>query len=264
MDDPSLSIFRNLDEIDACITSIKENLIKLGFDSTKLSLVIGGASSGAHLSMLYAYSRGERAALPIKFIVDAVGPVNIKPECWKTFISTEGSVLDDGITKDAIAAQEAASNLYKLDLAGEGDDENPVYWCPYQTMRVANGMCGLPFSLEVVEAAADEYKDQIGDPTNPAAVSMTEPGGGEDLLSVTYWMQSTNKIPIVCAYGGKDCIVGIAQFAALQTKLDDLGTTYEFFYFRDSDHTEIDAEHDDVKYASFLTKVDDWCKAAVI
>lgn len=264
MDDPSLSIFRNLDEIDACITSIKESLTTLGFDTTKIQLVIGGASSGAHLSMLYAYSRGERAAFPIKFIVDAVGPVDIKPDCWKTFISTEGSVLDDGITSDAIADQESHGNLYKLDIAGEGDEENPVYWCPYQTMRIANGMCGLPYSLETVQAATDEYKDQITDPSNPAAISMTEAGGGEDLLSVTYWMKSTNKIPIACAYGGKDCIVGIAQFAALQAKLDDLGTKYEFFYFKNSDHTEIDSEHDAVEYPKFLDKVEDWCKHPIV
>ena len=85
MDDRSLSIFRNLDEIDACIGSIKSALDDLQFDTTKTRLVIGGASSGAHLAMLYSYSRGQRSPIPINFVVDAVGPVNIKPDNWKRF-----------------------------------------------------------------------------------------------------------------------------------------------------------------------------------
>ena len=106
MDDSSLSIFRNLDEIDACISSIKEVLKKdLGFDDTKLNLVIGGASSGSHLAMLYSYSRGNRCPLPIKFIIDAVGPVDIKENCWKRFSSATDAVLDGGVSASGRPAE---------------------------------------------------------------------------------------------------------------------------------------------------------------
>ena len=258
MNDASLSIFRNLDEIDACIKSIKSCLEELEFDTTKTSLVIGGASSGAHLSMLYSYSRGNKAALPIKFIIDAVGPVDIKPESWKRFNFASQAVVDAGITYSAIETQRAAGNLADLTIAD--GSENPGQWNDYQTMRIANGMCGLPYTLEQVESTTDGNKQDIVHP-NAASISMTKAGGGEDQLSVTYWINSTNKIPMICAYGGCDSVVGIAQYARLEHALDLNSIDHEFFYFKDSNHTEITESKDPTNYNAFLDKIDDWCQA---
>ena len=256
MDDESLSIFRNLDEIDACIASIKEALTELGFDTTKSNLVIGGASSGAHLSMLYAYSRGKAdSALPIRFVVDAVGPVNIKPDCWKRFSNASEAVLNAGITKSAIDAQRTAGNLGRLPIAGE-----EAFWNDYQTMRIANGMCGLPYTLAEVEAATDSNKENIVHP-NAASNSMTQVGGGEDQLSVTSWISATNNYPIICAYAGKDSIVGINQYATLEAKLDEFGIEHPFYYFKDGNHTDISKEKDETNYNAFVSKIDQWCKA---
>ena len=134
-DNPELSIFRDLDEIDACIASIKANLGKLGFDTSKTQLAIGGGSSGAHLTMLYAYSRGQRSPLPIKFLLNAVGPVDITPQTWMKFTANEDVILDsDGIDKDSIETQRAALNLETLNISYEGVD---LKWNDYQTMRVA-------------------------------------------------------------------------------------------------------------------------------
>ena len=265
MNDSSLSIFRNLDEIDACIKSIKRALEDedLGFDTTKTELVIGGASSGSHLAMLYSYSRGDAAALPIKFIVDAVGPVNIKPECWKRFTAANEeeyqALVDAGVEYDNIQAAQASGNIASLGIAGF-----TYNWNEYQTMRIANGMCGIPYSLEDVEASTDENKEAIVNP-NPASDSMTKAGGGEDQLSVTYWMSPSNRIPMICAYAGKDPIVGINQFATLQNKMESLGmvkgTNYEYFYFTNSSHEQITADADPTVYSQFIQKVDDWCQA---
>ena len=49
------SIFRILDDITACITSMKEELKNRGFNENKLELAIGGYSSGAHITLLYGY-----------------------------------------------------------------------------------------------------------------------------------------------------------------------------------------------------------------
>ena len=46
------NIFRILDEITSCIDNIKTELKNEGFDENKLELALGGASSGAHLSLL--------------------------------------------------------------------------------------------------------------------------------------------------------------------------------------------------------------------
>ncbi len=265
MDDPSLSIFRNLDEIDACISSIKTVLEELNFDTSKSQLVIGGASSGAHLAMLYGYSRGKEAALPLKFIVDAVGPVDIKPETWASFIDDSSTVLSGGLTKTAIAAQEADSNIAELEIAGEGGKK----WTDYQTFRIANGMCGLPYTVEEVKAAADSSEDYIAHPDNPAYVNLTATDGGEDQLSVTYWINKADegsKFPIICAYAGKDTVIGIKQFAALQTALDNKGINYtnadtgaKYVYFQNSKHTELTPSVDPTHYNELIDWVSSWC-----
>ena len=256
MDNPSLSLFRDLDEIDACITSIKESLGSLGFDTTKTHLVIGGASSGAHLSMLYTYSRGKDAALPIEFVIDAVGPVEIKPRAWKYFGDNSEEIRDAGLSYAAISIQEANGNLYELPVAGE-----EYGWNEYQTMKIANGMCGIPYDLDTVRAAADEEQKYIADPTNEAAISMTKDGGGEDLLSITSYIDATTTTPLIAAYAGQDWTVGIAQYAQLDKALTTYGVTHEMVYFRDQDHTEISEEKNPTKYQEFISRLEAWLAA---
>jgi len=263
MDDPSRSIFRNLDEIDACIKSIKDVLTQLKFDTTKTELVIGGASSGAHLSMLYAYSRGKESAIPIKFIVDAVGPVDIKEDAWKSFTHSTEEVLNAGIDKNAIAAQ--SGNLSPLAVAGEGKN-----WTDYQTFRIANGMCGMPYTIAQVKEATDSEENYVTNPEAPAYKNITAADGGEDQLSVTYWINKADeasKFKIICAYSGIDTIVGIKQYATLQTALDAKGITYYtsttepyqgYIYFKDKGHDKIN--EDTVHYNELITAVDSWCK----
>ena len=254
MDDSSLSIFRNLDEIDACIASIKSVLEELGFDTSKTNLVIGGASSGAHLTMLYAYSRGSRCPLPIKFLINAVGPVDIKPGNWKRFNNASDEVLDAGIDYDAINTQIANGNLRNLRVM-DVDSVDPYYWNDYQTMRIANGMCGIPYSTIEIQNTTDENKEEILYP-NEASNSMLKAGGGEDLVSVTYWMTgSTRKYPVVCAYAGKDSVVGIAQFAKLEDAMIENYIPYDFVYFRNGNHTDIAKEKDETKYNEFVNKI---------
>ena len=263
MDDPSRSIFRNLDEIDACIKSIKKVLGELGFDTSKSQLVIGGASSGAHLSMLYSYSRGKESPIPIKFVVDAVGPVNIKEDCWKAFTSASESVLDAGLDKTAIAAQ--SSNLSPLAIAGEGKN-----WTDYQTFRIANGMCGMPYTIEQVKAATDTDENYVVHSEVESYQNMIAEGGGEDQLSVTYWINKADeasKFPIICAYAGLDSIVGIKQYATLQTALDAKGiTSYtaesgkNYIYFRYSGH-ELELENTDPHYSDYVNRYNELINA---
>ena len=261
MDDRSLSVFRNLDEIDACIASIKSALEDLEFDTTKTKLVIGGASSGAHLAMLYAYSRGDKSPLPISFVVDAVGPVDIKPGNWKRFSSMSSeeyeTALNNGLGYTAIENERAAGHLAPLKVSDGSSD--PYDWNDYQTMRIANGMCGIPNSLAAIEATTDENKEEIVNPSAPAAQSMIKAGGGEDQLSVTYWMNNTtNRFPIIAGYSGKDGVVGVAQYAALQNALDTLSIQYAPFYFKECGHTNI--AEDTTEYNNFVNKINEWCQ----
>ena len=257
MDDNSLSIFRDLDEIDACIKALKSALTELNLYNANTKLAIGGASSGAHLSMLYSYSRGNHSALPISFVIDAVGPVDIKPENWKAFINSETGT-NAGLTYDSISNQGA--NLTELAIAGESPTKN---WNEYQTMRIANGMCGLPFTLEQVKQATNEDEEEIVNP-NIASTSLTKVDGGEDQLSVTYWMnKGINKFPIICAYGGQDSIVGIAQYAKLEKALDDNTIEHQYVYFKDQNHNQISKDKNPTAYEEFLTKINNAASAAI-
>ena len=263
-DNPELSLFRDLDEIDACIASIKANLAKLGFDTSKTQLAIGGGSSGAHLTMLYAYSRGQRSPLPIKFLLNAVGPTDITPDTWMKFKANEDDCLDAGIDKTAIAAQKSASNLETLNISFEGVD---LKWNEYQTMRVANGMCGFPYSSEDIAAASDSSKEEIVH-ANAASNAMTVGENcGEKLLSVTHWITSENKIPVICAYAGKDRVVGINQYATLQAALEGAGyvkgTNFEFVYFKTAGHTNINAATDETAYNELITHLTNYAVAAL-
>ena len=251
----TLSLFRDLDEIDACIHTMKDCLVKLGFTGT-LSLAIGGASSGSHLAMLYSYSRGDASAFGTpKFIVNAVGPTDIKETVWKAFKNADDAVLTAGITNDAIADQKTADNLQNLGVSGASFE-----WNQYQTMRIANGMCGFPFTPAQVAATTNESKTTVTDTSSDVYKKLVSNTlNGEDLLSVTNFIDADHKIPIICGYGGKDSIVGIAQYANLQTTLEDVGVEHEFFYFKECGHTDLDK--DETQYNAFMNKIVDWLAA---
>ena len=213
--------------------------------------------------MLYAYSRGQDSPIDIKFVVDAVGPVDIKPDCWKSFKSDqEEAEVESGIQKGQIDNE----HLAPLSIAGEKDENgNSLYWDKYQTMRIANGMCGLPNSKESIENSAIKNGEGVITGVNEesdAAKSMLSANGGEDQMSVTYWMKKgVNKYPMVAAYAGKDTIVGVNQFATLQETLDTQGIDYDYTYFKNCGHTQISDEADHAAYTEFVKNVDDRCKA---
>ena len=258
------SVFRDLDEIDACIASIKASLVSLGYDATKLDLVIGGGSSGSHLTMLYTYSRGDKCPLPIKFIMNAVGPVSIKPDAWKQFKDETNEALDGQLTKASIDEQAALSNIEELTIS-----MTSWKWNEYQTMRIANGMCGFPGTPEQIASSTNEDKKNIITP-NDQTRAMTDANGGEDQLSIPYWLNKNAladkaKVPMVCAYAGMDRVVGINQYATLSTALIAAGytegTNYKYVYFRNSGHTEINADKDATAYNQLINYLDAWLTA---
>ena len=260
MNDDSLSVFRDLDEIDACIQTIKESLVGLGYSADKLHLVIGGASSGAHLAMLYSYSRGSTCPMDIKFIVDAVGPTDIQESAWKAFKCADeaeyNAALDAGIEYSTIKARSDADKLRVLPVAGQGYD-----WNEYQTMRIANGMCGLPFELAVVEASSADQVTVDNHSSDLYKSIVSDPNSGEKLLSVTHYLKTSSKIPMLCAYAGEDSIVGIGQFANLQNVMVNEksyveGTDYKFFYFKNCGHVNLDKDAE--TYEAFSNEILNW------
>ena len=69
-----------LDELDAALEFAKIFCSRKGIDLSMAAT--SGYSAGAHLSMLYSYSRGKSAPLEIKFAASMAGPADINIDTW--------------------------------------------------------------------------------------------------------------------------------------------------------------------------------------
>ncbi len=68
------------DEIDKAIEKIKAFSEEKKLNITKLA--VSGYSAGAHLSMLYGFSRADKSALELVFTANQVGPSDFHAEVW--------------------------------------------------------------------------------------------------------------------------------------------------------------------------------------
>ena len=67
-------VFDMLDDVGDCIAAIKAKCAELGYHVD--SLAISGASAGSHIAALYAYSRAEESAIPIRMIFPVTAPIS--------------------------------------------------------------------------------------------------------------------------------------------------------------------------------------------
>lgn len=80
-----------LGDIDAAIDALAAFSNEYGLDITKLAT--SGYSAGAHLSMLYTYSRPEQSAIPIVFTASAAGPSDFSYAIWGALGSGAAAAL---------------------------------------------------------------------------------------------------------------------------------------------------------------------------
>ena len=163
------------------------------------------------------------------------------------------------LTPQQITEAKDAFDLF--DTTGTGSIEQKELKIALMTLGFQTSKEDIRKVLSEIESSTDD-KFNIDHP-NTATNSMIGENGGEDLLSVTHWIKDSTQPKIVCAYAGKDTIVGVNQYATLQTKLDEVGLEYEYFYFQNSGHQDIDDKVEDRKatYQAFVKQIDDWCKA---
>ena len=69
-----------LDELDAALLAVQSFALERGITVDKAAPV--GYSAGAHLAMLYAYSRAETAPMDIAFVASMAGPATVSPAVW--------------------------------------------------------------------------------------------------------------------------------------------------------------------------------------
>ncbi len=102
-----------LDEIDMALEYIKNFTAKLGICTTQAAT--SGYSAGAHLSMLYSYSRANTAPLEIKFTANMAGPADISPSVWGEDLSiTIGEMLSGKDITPEMLSNGEADEIFKV------------------------------------------------------------------------------------------------------------------------------------------------------
>ena len=211
------NIYRILDEITACIKAIKLKLKEKGFDENKLLLSIGGFSAGGHLSLLYSYLIKKFDIIPLKFIINFVGPIGMsKKEYFLGLTSLNNSL----------------SNIEELSTIEEAYKNGTLKPIPNDEFRLSfmNRFMGNKSTTKELESillpnktinASDErYKELI------------KFSKYANILEI----EDINKFPTICFYGGIDEVVGVSAFAYLKQKMLKDKRPYTFFYSRYEGH----------------------------
>ena len=194
------NIFKMLDEITACIQSIKDELISRNFDADKLELALGGTSSGAHVALLYTYSM-KNSPIPIKFAIDIVGPVSLEPKCWYKLIDFNNPL--DTLSPESIQ---------------KGKDENKIQkvYDDIILLALMNAFLGRKYTQEEVLGMIEN-----------GTIKETDSKYQEMFNRVKYSFPVTyvnaNTVPTLCQYAGKDIIAGIGHYSCLFSAFEKVG-----------------------------------------
>lgn len=107
------NVFDVLDEIDTALMKIKAFALERGIIIDKAAT--SGYSAGAHLSMLYSFSRSDMAPMQIVFTSNMAGPSDISPRLWGEDMARAigNRLTGTDITEDMINA-EKTKNLLSL------------------------------------------------------------------------------------------------------------------------------------------------------
>lgn len=108
------SVFAVLDEIDLALLKLKSFA---GEKEAKIEkIAISGYSAGAHLAMLYGYSRTESAPVEISFIATMAGPAEITADVWGEDMTARIATLLSGnsVSKEAVISGEAGEILKSI------------------------------------------------------------------------------------------------------------------------------------------------------
>lgn len=217
------NIFKMLDEITACIQSIKDELISRNFDADKLELALGGTSSGAHVALLYTYSM-KNSPIPIKFAIDIVGPASLEPKCWYKLIDFNNPL--DTLSPESIQKGKHENKIQKV-----YDD--------IILLALMNAFLGRKYTQEEVLGMIEN-----------GTIKETDSKYQEMLKRVKYAFPVTyvnaNTVPTLCQYGGKDFIAGIGHYSCLYSAFEKVGIQdkTKFIYMKYGGHELINFDTD--------------------
>ena len=211
-----------MNAISSAIKGIQNKLLEFGFNSEKLELAIYGSSAGSLTSLLYGYSMAENCPIPLKFLINNVGPVTMEPYAWYSLKN-----LDEPLKDLEMETIENAIKSGKLIPSNENERIN----LEYMNFFVADD-----YSDEQYESMLDE--------------------NGKIIYNNSDFIQLKNKymqycplvhikkssVPTLCIYAGRDIGVSVMQYATLKKKLDENNVYSELVYMKYGGHNTSDYE----------------------
>lgn len=220
-----LSVYRMLDEVDACLNHAINKLINIGFNKDNLSLILAGGSSGSYLALLYSYLKGKEAIIKPSVIINIVGPVCLNYLAWREFISQDkkdngGSILPDdvNINETQPLSLENTSFTYITKFT------------QFQTMKFLNGLAGSIYSDEELNLLKNEDETVKDDEKSNLLLNEIETS-----LSPTSYIDSSSTATF-SFYGGRDQIIGINQYATLKPILDKYNVKNQLHFEKEFTH----------------------------
>ena len=191
------NIFRILDEVRACIKSIRNKLVnKEKFDGNKLGLGIGGGSAGGHISLLYSYLMKD-SPIPVKFVMDYCGPIGLDPKYF-THLANNSEPLNS--IENLIIIQQSLEN--KKIVENKGSEF---------LINLMNGFLGNIYSKEFINSI------MVNGSINKTNSNYTELLNKVKFADITY-VNDESKCPTICFYTGRDNIAGLSHFAYLNER----------------------------------------------
>ena len=177
------SFYRILDEITACIKSIKNELVAQNFDGDKLELALYGISSGGQLILSYGFSdKNRNEIIPVKFLMNAVGIAILDEKYWY-YIAVPNKTLDN------IESVEDIENAKKNGTILPSN--------PYFLLHLMNLMTGKKLSQEELNKLIINDKIQKEDEKYKQMYKFAKYGFPLEIIG-------NNTIPLLCLYCGND------------------------------------------------------------
>ena len=225
------NIFRILDEITASIKAIKNELIHRGFDEDKLVLGIGGVSAGGHLALLYSYLIKNISIIPIKFVIDMVGPVGLREEYFYKLNSHD----------------ETLPNIEDISLLNQAKKEGKIIkvFPELMILKLMNAFIGNKYSKEEINDMLDEKGKIIyNDKKYNELYNVVKYGFITEV-------EDKHKLPTICVYGGSDDVIGVSSYAYLKEKAEKDNRHIDYIYSRYEGHILALPSTEDGKQAVF-------------
>ena len=211
------NIFRILDEITACIKAIKKKLKEYEFDEDKLIMGIGGYSAGAHISLLYSYLINNTDIIPIKFLIDFVGPIGLRLDYFYAIANPNNSL----------------SSIDDLEIINDAKNNHTIV--PMFNESKAVEFMNLFYGNKYTE---DQLKPMIFENNQTINQDNEEYQKLYRIIRNSFVtdIEDKHKLPTLCIYGGLDYTIGVTVFAYLKEKMENDGRYYEFIYSRYEGH----------------------------